>query len=243
MKRYGLIGKTLRHSWSQQWFSSMFAREGITNAEYTLYELPSVDGLKQWMLQKGINGLNVTIPYKEAVLPLLDRLDSEAQSIGAVNCIKVVDGQLEGYNTDAPAFAHSLQPLLQSWHSRALVLGTGGASKAVTHALLGLGIDCTLVSRHPELHPGAVSYTQAESLAAQCLLIVNTTPAGMFPLTDASPWTHFEVITTRHLCYDLIYNPSETLFMQQAKARGAQTIGGLDMLHRQAALSWDIWQK
>ena len=165
MKRYGLIGKTLRHSWSQQWFSRMFAREGITNAEYTLYELPSVDGLKQWMLQKGINGLNVTIPYKEAVLPLLDRLDSEAQSIGAVNCIKVVDGQLEGYNTDAPAFAHTLQPLLQSWHSRALVLGTGGASKAVTHALHGLGIDCTLVSRHPELHPGAVSYSQAESLA------------------------------------------------------------------------------
>ncbi len=291
--RLGLIGNPLGHSWSQRWFEEMFRREGIEGATYGLYPLPSLDGLREWVLQEGLAGFNVTIPYKEAVIPYLDGLSEEARAIGAVNCVRVRDGRLTGHNTDAPAFRETLLPHLKPWHTRALVLGTGGASKAVSHVLRGLGVEPTLVSRGhtpqslrdsspnlgeqleipiasdtasdcashsspklgevvrrtggvcsttPEAHTGVVSYAEAAELMDSHLLVVNATPVGMYPDTEATPWPYANRWTARHLAYDLIYNPAPTLFLKQATEHGAATLGGLPMLHRQAELSWDLWQ-
>lgn len=243
MKQYGLIGKTLSHSWSRQWFEEMFGREGITDCRYSLYELPSVTRLREWVATNGISGFNVTIPYKEAVIPQLDEIDSVAEAVGAVNCVAVADGRLVGHNTDAPAFLETLQPLLQPCHRAALVLGTGGAAKAVGYALRQLGIEYLLVSRTPQQHPHAVSYDDAAGLAASHLLIVNATPVGMYPNVDGIPWPYPHLLGERHLCYDLIYNPETTRFLREATAAGAHTCSGLAMLERQAQLSWEIWEK
>lgn len=242
MKQYGLIGKTLSHSWSQRWFEDMFEREGITYARYRLYEMSDLDHLREWIADNDIRGFNVTIPYKQAVIPHLDRLDEAAQAIGAVNCVEVTDGQLIGHNTDAPAFLATLQPLLQPYHTAALLLGTGGAAKAVGYALRQLGIDYRLVSRTPEQHANAISYLDAAHLAASHLLIINATPVGTFPNVDDTPWPYPHLLGCRHLCYDLVYNPSPTRFLREAAAAGARTIGGLAMLERQALLSWTLWE-
>ncbi len=236
--KLGLIGKTLTHSWSQWWFEQLFRRDGIADAEYRLYPMPSLDGLRDWALREGLSGFNVTIPYKEAIIPLLDRLDDEAQTIGAVNCVAVQDGQLVGYNTDSQAFRETLQLLMQPCHTHALVLGTGGASRAVGHALSQLGIAATFVSRTPDGKPSTVGYTEAEGLMATHLLVVNATPVGMYPDKDATPWQRADLWTPRHLCYDLIYNPSPTRLLQEAADHGASTRDGLPMLFRQAELSW-----
>lgn len=240
--RLGLIGNPLGHSWSQRWFEEMFRREGIESATYGLFPLPSLDGLREWVLQEGLAGFNVTIPYKEAVIPYLDGLSEEAHAIGAVNCVCVRDGRLTGHNTDAPAFRETLLPHLQPWHTRALVLGTGGASKAVCHVLRGLGITPTLVSRTPEAHTGTISYAEAADLVKSHLLVVNATPVGMYPDTEATPWPYADRWTSRHLAYDLVYNPSPTLFLKQTSEGGSATLGGLPMLHRQAELSWELWR-
>ena len=242
MKQYGLIGKTLSHSWSQRWFEDMFEREGITYARYRLYEMSDLANLREWVADNDIRGFNVTIPYKQAVIPHLDRLDEAAQTIGAVNCVEVTDGQLIGHNTDAPAFLDTFRPLLQPHHTAALLLGTGGASKSVGYALRQLGIDYQLVSRTPEQHANAVSYSDAAHLAANHLLIINATPVGTFPNVDDTPWPHPHLLGCRHLCYDLVYNPSPTRFLREAATAGAQTIGGLPMLERQALLSWTLWE-
>ena len=240
--RLGLIGNPLGHSWSQRWFEEMFRREGIEGACYGLFPLPSLDGLREWVLQEGLAGFNVTLPYKEAVIPYLDGLSEEARAIGAVNCVRVRDGRLTGHNTDAPAFRETLLPHLQPWHTRALVLGTGGASKAVCYVLRGLGITPTLVSRTPEAHTGTISYAEAADLMESHLLVVNATPVGMYPDTEATPWPYADRWTARHLAYDLVYNPSPTLFLKQSTEGGAATLGGLPMLHRQAELSWELWR-
>ena len=172
----------------------------------------------------------------------LDDIDAAARGIGAVNCVVRQDGRLVGHNTDAPAFAETLAPLLQPWHREALVLGTGGAAKAVTYALRGMGIGCTMVSRCPDLHSGAVSYAQAFAMASTHLIIVNATPVGMHPDVEGTPWPESSCIGPRHLCYDLVYNPSPTRFLCCAAERGAVVCGGLAMLHRQAELSWEIWR-
>lgn len=242
MKQYGLIGKTLSHSWSQRWFENMFQREGIADARYSLYEMDSVANLRRWVADNHIDGFNVTIPYKEAVIPYLETLDDAARAIGAVNCIEVIDGQLIGHNTDAPAFAATLRPLLEPHHTKALLLGTGGASKAVGYALRQLGIAYQLVSRTPEHHSNAISYADVANLIDSHLLVVNTTPVGMYPDVDATPWPYPHLLTERHLCYDLIYNPFPTLFLREAAKSGARTVGGLAMLERQAQLSWSIWE-
>ena len=239
MKQYGLIGKTLSHSWSRRWFEKMFEREGITDCRYSLYELPSVTRLREWVATNGISGFNVTIPYKEAVIPQLDEIDSVAEAVGAVNCVAVADGRLVGHNTDAPAFLETLQPLLQPYHRAALVLGSGGAAKAVAYALRQLGIEYLMVSRTPQQHPHAVSYDDAAGLAASHLLIINATPVGMYPDMDDTPWPYPHLLGERHLCYDLIYNPATTRFLHEAAANGAKTCGGLAMLERQAQLSWE----
>ena len=242
MKQYGLIGKTLSHSWSQRWFEDMFGREGITDCRYSLYELPSVAGLREWMAENDISGFNVTIPYKESVIPQLDEIDSVAEAVGAVNCVAVANGRLVGHNTDAPAFLETLQPLLQSHHRAALVLGTGGAAKAVSYALRQLGIEYLLVSRTPQQHPHAVSYDDVADLAASHLLIINATPVGMYPDVDGTPWPSPHLLGVKHLCYDLIYNPETTRFLREAATAGAHTCGGLAMLERQAQLSWETWK-
>ena len=239
MKKYGLIGKKLGHSWSAKWFEEKFEREGIADAEYRLYELDGVADLRAWTERNGLKGFNVTIPYKEAVLEWMDELDETARGVGAVNCVDCQGGRLKGYNTDSPAFAETLKPLLQPWHKAALVLGTGGAAKAVAFALKGLGIEYKFVSRKPVGE--AVGYDEAMELAATHLLIVNATPVGMYPATEASPWPEPQRIGGHHLCYDLIYNPQETLFLRQAREHGAQVKNGLEMLLLQAFASFEIW--
>lgn len=242
MKQYGLIGKKLSHSQSPQWFAERWRREGVADAVYRLYEMDSVDNLRRWVHDNDISGFNVTIPYKEAVMACLDDIDAAARGIGAVNCVVRQGDRLVGHNTDAPAFAETLAPLLQPWHREALVLGTGGAAKAVAYALRGLGVGCTMVSRRPDLHAGAVPYAQAVAMASTHLVIVNATPVGMHPDAEGTPWPDGSCIGPRHLCYDLVYNPSPTRFLQQAAEKGATVVDGKAMLCRQAELSWALWR-
>lgn len=239
MKKYGLLGKTLGHSYSKRYFDQKFACEGLTDCSYAIYERPSLDGIREWIIEEGLRGLNVTIPYKEEIIPYLDRLSPEAVAIGAVNVVRVEnDGTLSGFNTDAPAFAETLQPLLKPWHTEALVLGTGGASKAVVYALRQLAIEPYLVSRSGEPH---LSYFEAYEKAATTFLIVNTTPVGMFPNVAQTPWRNTRNLSPRHLCYDLVYNPEETQFLLEAELAGCAVQNGLPMLYRQADMAWKIW--
>lgn len=241
MKKYGLLGKTLGHSYSKRYFDEKFALEGLTDCAYGIYERPSLEGIREWIGKEGLCGLNVTIPYKEEIIPYLDRISPEAEAIGAVNVVRIeADGTLSGFNTDAPAFAETLKPLLKPWHREALVLGTGGASKAVTFALQTLGIKPYLVSRKGEPW---LSYSEAYEKAASTFLIVNTTPLGMFPNVDQTPWLNTRNLSPRHLCYDLVYNPEKTQFLLEAELAGSTVQNGLPMLFRQADLAWDIWQE
>ena len=243
MKTYALIGRTLAHSWSPSCYSALFARDGIADARYLLHETDTLDGLRQWVRREAILGFNVTIPYKEQIIPLLDALSPTARAVGAVNCVDCRGGLLAGHNTDSPAFARTLTPLLRPWHTQALLLGTGGAAQAVSHALHSLGIPFTTVSRTPEAHPGSVPYSQIPLLASTHLIIINATPVGMYPRADASPLPDPRCITPRHLCYDLVYNPSPTLFLRQASDAGASVADGLAMLRLQAELSWQIFTR
>ncbi len=253
MKHYALIGKPLGHSWSQRLFEEAVPADV---ADYRLFELPSLDGLRQWVTDNDISGFNVTAPYKEAILPYLDTLTSEAKEISAVNCVKVVEGKLIGYNTDAPAFQQTLgkhlSPLTSHLSPSALILGTGGAARAVAHALSQMGIDYTFVSRHPERlkvkgeRLKVISYAELTDFTSHLspfTLLINATPVGTWPNVDDSPLPpNFQFsIFNFQLVYDLIYNPSPTLLMRQAAERGAKVVDGLAMLRLQAELSRDIF--
>ena len=247
MDLYGLIGFPLGHSFSVTFFNEKFSREGI-DASYRNFELEDIGQLMELLAEiPEIHGLNVTIPYKQQVIPYLTTISPQAKAIGAVNTIKLThlaDGTLtalEGHNTDAPAFARTLAPLLPPEAISALVLGTGGASRAVCSALEALGVNYTLVSRTPA--EGRLTYADItpEVMAANCL-IGNTTPLGMSPAVDSCPPIPYELLTPDHICYDLVYNPEETLFLTKAAERGAKVKNGLDMLHLQALLAWQIWQ-
>lgn len=246
LKLYGLIGYPLGHSFSAGFFADKFGREGI-DARYLNFEMDDLGGLMELLAERPeIEGLNVTIPYKEQILPYLTGLSPEAERIGAVNTIRVThdsDGNvtaLTGYNTDAPAFARTLAPLLPPEACSALVLGTGGASRAVCAALGALGVGYTYVSRTPA--GGRLTY---EDLTGEIIrahrVIINCTPLGMSPQVDTCPPIPYEYLTDGHICYDLVYNPAETLFLRQAAAHGATVRNGLDMLHLQALLAWQIW--
>lgn len=263
MKHYGLIGRPLGHSWSQAYFREKFSKEGIADADYTPFEAPAdvqdADSLRCWL--KGTSGegglvrahhllgFNVTLPFKQTLMPLLDEVEEVAQRIGAVNTVCVywqdeVHFTLRGFNTDAPAFADTLRPRLQPWHTEALVLGTGGAARAVAYALAELGIRPTFVSRtpsRPQPWP-TVDYSKAVELARSVFLLVNATPVGMHPDEASTPWPDVHTLSPRHLCYDVVYNPEETRFLLQAELCGADTLGGRAMLHRQAELSWQRWR-
>lgn len=253
MKRFGLIGFPLGHSFSAGYFAEKFRREHI-DATYENFPMSSLDGLRSMIEQSDdICGLNVTIPYKQDVMPLLDELSDDAQAIGAVNVIVVgrtpsASGTtitLKGYNSDVIGFADSLRPLLRPFHRKALVLGTGGASCAVIAALRKMDIEPLCVSRRKqEAYCGAPVITYAEvddEVLALHLVVVNCTPLGMSPKTEQAPDIPYGSITASHLVYDLIYNPAETLFLKKAAAQGATVKNGLEMLHRQAEASWRFW--
>lgn len=241
MKQYGLIGKTLKHSFSKKYFSDKFLKENITDAHYELYPLPEIsDFLNLLKEEKNLNGLNVTIPYKEGILSYLNQIDDAAKEIGAVNTIKIEGGSLIGYNTDAYGFQKSLKPFLAPVHERALILGTGGASKAVAYVLKNIGIDYKYVSREP-ITNGFTYEDINEHVMAHFKLIINCTPLGTFPNIDDKPNIPYKHLTSDHYLYDLVYNPAQTSFLKEGKEKGCITQNGLDMLIGQAEKAWEIW--
>ena len=244
MERYGIIGKPLGHSFSRNYFTEFFLRTG-RDAVYEPFVLDSIEEFPALIAaHPDFVGLNVTIPYKQAVMPYLDAIAPEAAAIGAVNVIKVrrSDGRavLTGYNTDVIGFTRSIRPLLKAHHTRALILGTGGASKAVEHGLHQLGIATTFVSR--TRREGILSYDDlTPEVMTRHKVVVNATPLGTFPDVERCPDIPYPLLTASHLCYDLVYNPDKTLFLQKAEAQGATIKNGLEMLHIQADEAWKIW--
>ena len=241
MKQYGLIGYPLSHSFSKGYFAEKFAKENIVDCKYDVFPLEKIEDFVELCNdKKNLIGLNVTIPYKEKIIPFLDELDETAANIGAVNTIKFSNGKEIGYNSDAYGFEMSLKPLLKQHHTKALILGTGGASKAVEYVLRKLGISFQYVSRNK--NEKAISYEELnEAIIQHSKLIINTTPIGMYPNIDTAPDIPYNVLTEKHLLYDLVYNPEETLFLKKGKEKGAQTKNGLEMLYLQAERSWEIW--
>ena len=247
MKKYGLLGYPLGHSFSRNYFNQKFEAERI-DAEYLNFEIPELKEIKNVIKENPeLNGLNVTIPYKEQVIPYLDDLDEDARLIGAVNVIKFSKGlfgkvKLKGYNSDIIGFKQSIEPLLKEHHRKALILGTGGASKAVFQGLKQLGVASTFVSRKAKEY--CITYEEVTpKVMEQYTVIVNTTPLGMYPNVNACPDIPYDLLTSDHLLYDLLYNPDETLFMRKGKEKGAVVKNGLEMLLLQAFAAWEIWQK
>ena len=244
MDKYGLIGYPLGHSFSISFHNQRFADEGI-NAKYLNFEIPSIDDLPAVLgSNPELKGLNVTIPYKEKVIPFLDYVSPEARAIGAVNVIRVVhEGKkiiLRGYNSDVIGFTQSIEPMLEPYHKKALILGTGGASKAIAFGLKSLGLDSVFVSRYER--PNTIQYERiTPEVVKEYNVIVNCTPMGMFPKTDECPLLPYEAMDERNILYDLIYNPDETLFMRRGAEHGAAVKNGLEMLLLQAFASWDFW--
>ena len=246
MQKYGLIGYPLGHSFSRNYFNQKFQSENI-DAEYVNFPIADIKELKNVFKENpDLCGLNVTLPYKTQVIQYLDELDEDARQIGAVNVIKFSKGlfgklKLKGYNTDIIGFKRSIGPLLEN-HKRALILGTGGASKAVYQGLKQLGLEATFVSRRPA--DGVITYADlTPETMQQYQVIVNTTPVGMFPRIDECPNIPYDCLTPGHLLYDLLYNPDETLFMKKGKEKGAAVKNGLEMLLLQAFAGWEIWNK
>lgn len=246
MKEFGLIGYPLGHSFSQKYFTKKFEVNNI-KAKYSLFALESIDLLRKMITDnENLVGFNVTIPYKQQIIKYLDSLDESASSVGAVNVVKIEnrDGikRLIGYNSDVYGFYTSIKPLLRENNKKALILGTGGASKAVAAMLSKLGITYKFVSRTKSDNQYCYSDLNEEILQ-EYTVIVNTTPIGMFPNVNDCPLLPYEYITDKHLAYDLVYNPETTLFLSRAKKNGATVKNGLEMLHLQAERSWEIWNK
>jgi shikimate dehydrogenase len=241
--KFGLLGKTLGHSFSRSHFMEKFEGEQI-DATFENIELPDVKALEEWMktAPTEFTGVSVTIPYKEVVIPFLDELSPEAKEIGAVNCIHFKDGKSIGHNTDAFGFGQSIKPFLRNIHERALLLGTGGASKAVAYTLENLGITVAHLSRTPEEDQMIFGYEQANDLMVKSFpMIVNCTPLGTSPNVNEKPDFPIELVGEDHFVVDLIYNPAETLFLKLARESGADTLNGLSMLKQQAGKAWEIW--
>lgn len=247
-KIYGLIGFPLGHSFSENFFNQKFESEKI-DARYINFEIPEIKQLGEILLSHpNLYGFNVTIPYKEKILDFLDAIDPEAKAIGAVNVVKIYkqpDGSisLKGYNSDCAGFYDSIRPMIDpEIHTNALVLGSGGAAKAVIHSLKSLGVTTQIVSRYDKA--GTITYGSLTSdIVIGHKIIVNTTPLGMYPHVDECPPIPYSAITPQHICYDLLYNPDVTLFMKKAAENGAKVKNGLEMLLLQAFISWNIWGK
>lgn len=245
-KIFGLVGYPLGHSFSKKYFNEKFADENI-DAEYKNFEIEDINEVTDIINHNDIFGLNVTIPHKISVIPLLSQIDPIAEAIGSVNVIKIIrtdNGIItRGYNTDAIGFTTSIKPLIQPHHRHALVLGTGGASKAVVYALQQLlGIDVQSVSRNPA--PGIITYADLDSKIMEShTVVVNATPLGMYPHVETHPDIPYRLLSPQHLCFDLTYNPSVTTFMRMSSKFGAKTCNGKGMLIGQALAAWDIWNE
>lgn len=236
----GIIGFPLGHSFSPAYFAEKFRKEGIEGS-YHRFPIETIALLPEVLAKNPqLRGFNVTIPYKSAVIPYLNHIDRKAAEIGSVNCVRISNGSLTGYNTDCDGFSLSLIPLLKPHHNAALVLGSGGSSKAIVYALHLLGIETTTVSRNPD--DGQLSYEDlSEEVIARHKIIVNTTPLGMFPQLDSAPDISYNFLTPDHILYDLVYNPEITSFLRLGSQSGAVTKNGIEMLHIQAEESWKIW--
>lgn len=244
MRKFGLIGYPLGHSFSGKYFREKFHRESIEDCVYSNYEIPSISALSDILKDPELNGLNVTIPYKELVISFLHKKDQVVEEIAACNCIKILNGELTGYNTDVVGFENSLKEKLTRTDKRALILGTGGSSKAVAWVLNKAGIEYLFVTRNKPLHGSWITY---EELSREILeshsLIINTTPLGMHPKTEAYPPIPYQWIGHGHYLFDLVYNPSKTLFLEKGELAGARIKNGADMLALQAEASWGIWNE
>jgi shikimate dehydrogenase len=244
MDKYGLIGYPLGHSFSKNYFNEKFHNECI-DAQYINFEIPDIGDLPEIIdSNPELKGFNVTIPYKEKVISYLDYISPEARAIGAINVVKIEhknnDVILKGYNSDVIGFTKSIEPLLEKFHKKALILGTGGASKAINYGLKSLGLESLFVSRYQR--PGMIQYEQiTPEMIQEYNVIVNCTPVGMYPQVDTCPQLPYKAMSTHNLLYDLIYNPDETLFMKRGKEKGASVKNGLEMLLLQAFASWEFW--
>lgn len=245
MTKFGLIGKNIEYSFSIRYFENKFLKENITNCTYLNFDIPSIAVFNTNVkTTPNLKGLNVTIPYKESIIPLLDKLSKKAKAIGAVNTIRITKkGKFIGHNTDCYGFKKSLQPHLQATHKKALILGTGGASKAIAFSLQELGIEYAFVSRNLNISATYSYDSLTPSIIKKHALIINCTPLGTHPNVNVAPNIPYEAITEKHLLFDLIYNPEETVFLSQGKKRGAKTVNGLKMLELQAEKAWKIWNR
>lgn len=243
-KRFGLVGRNISYSFSKGYFTEKFNTENFAGCTYENFDIPEISAFTEIIKNiSDLKGLNVTIPYKETVIPFLGKLSKKATLIGAVNTIKITKkGTLKGYNTDCYGFKKSLEPLLQQHHKKALILGTGGASKGVAFALDQLDITYTFVSR--EAKENGIDYDRINATTFDNYqIIINATPLGTSPQVDLCPLIPYEFFTEKHIAFDLIYNPAETQFLKNAKQQGAQIKNGLDMLIFQAEKAWKIWNK
>ena len=247
MKTYGLIGYRLGYSFSKGFFTEKFEKENLQEHEYVNFELDTIDEFPG-IFEKNdhIAGLNCTIPYKQQIMPFLDEIDEEAATVGAINTVKIIRSEdsvkLKGFNTDIYGFENSLQPMLNEKHKKALILGTGGASKAIKYILKKLGLSYVSASIEEKLNEGEIRYEDInEDLLKEYLVVINATPLGTFPKVDNCANIPYEFLTSDHVLFDLVYNPEETLFMKKGKAQGAAVKNGLEMLHLQAIKAWEIW--
>jgi len=246
MRKFGLIGKSLTHSFSPTYFKNKFEREQINDAHYKLFPLENIEEISAIKIeQENLIGLNVTIPFKESIIPFLDEISEQAQAIGAVNTIAcLADGRWIGYNTDAFGFEKAIQTFVDLKTRKALVLGTGGASKAVQYILAKHAVPFYLLSRTPKKDSKEIAYEELnQAILEDHTLIINCTPLGTFPNVNDCPNIPFEFIGAKHFVFDLVYNPEETLLMKKAKAAGAASANGSSMLENQAEASWEIWNK
>ena len=235
MRHFGIIGYPLEHSFSARYFTEKFAREHVS-ADYQLYPLTDIRDVQKVTMP--LDGYNVTLPYKQAIMPFLTEMDTTAQEIGAVNVVRGT----KGYNTDWIGFVNSLQPLLNNTDTQALVLGTGGVSKAVQYGLRQMNIDYLLVSRQEQ--SGGITYSNINKVLLEThTIIINCTPLGMYPHVDTCPDLPYDAIGEQHILFDCVYNPEQTLFLQRGKQQGARIKNGLEMLHLQAEAAWKIWNK
>ncbi|MGC6428746.1 MAG: shikimate dehydrogenase family protein [Flavobacteriales bacterium] len=237
MRQFGLIGKNLNYSFSKDFFDQKFELENINNCSYNLFELENLDSFKNFIVKNKIEGLNITIPYKQEIIQFVDELSIEAKAINAVNCLKIANQKIIGHNTDYIGFSDSIKPLLKPVHKKALILGSGGASKAIAFAFTKMGVDYSIVSRKKELNYECLD----KDMLNDYKVIINCTPLGTSPIVDECPNIPYKYLTEQHLLYDLVYNPKESLFLKKGKQKKATTKNGFEMLKIQALKSWEIW--
>ncbi len=245
MKVYGLIGNPLSHSFSQKYFTEKFIEENISNCVYLNFETPDLDAeIINLKNNFDLCGLNITIPYKSRIISFLDEISEECTEIGACNCIKITQKKWLGFNTDVTGFEETFKPHLKPNHKKALILGTGGSSKAVAYVLKKLGIEYLFVSRQNSLEKSVITYSEITfATMNEFTIVINTTPAGMFPNVHLSPELPYQFVSANHYFFDLVYNPSKTLFLSKAENRGASIENGGEMLRIQAEESWRIWNQ